>query len=148
MIRRLALLVLGAVCLLPGAALGLGVNEVARDLKCPTCDTPLDVSNAPVAIQMKEQIATRIAQGRTKQEIIDEMVADFGRDVLAVPPKSGFDLVVWILPLALLLVGGVVVAVVARSARRNARSRAPAPPTPEESARLDDLLARTPPDSI
>ena len=50
-----------------------------------TGHTPLDESNAPVAQQMKAEIRRRIAQGWTKQQILDEMVANFGPGVLSTP---------------------------------------------------------------
>ena len=62
--RRLAvLLALLALAALPSAAAALTVNEVAREVRCPTCNTPLDVSNSPAAADMKQYIAVRIVRG-------------------------------------------------------------------------------------
>ncbi len=63
MIRRAALVLLVLLAVLPASALALTVNEVAREVRCPTCNTPLDVSSAPVALDMKEYIAARIDAG-------------------------------------------------------------------------------------
>ena len=57
-------------------------------MRCPTCSTPLDVSNSPAASDMKRYIAERIDRGWEKQRIIDGLVAEFGEGVLATPPKS------------------------------------------------------------
>jgi cytochrome c-type biogenesis protein CcmH len=94
--------------------------ELESELVCPVCESTLDTSNAPVAIRMKEIIRERIAQGRTKSEIKDELVAQFGTGVLATPPKEGFDLIAWVLPLLGLAVGAAAVGVLAwRWSRRD-----------------------------
>jgi cytochrome c-type biogenesis protein CcmH len=83
--------------------------ELEGELVCPTCKTTLDQSNAPVALRMKRFIAVRIAAGDSKSEIKDQLVAQFGRGVLAAPEKEGFDLLAWVVPLAGLAVGAVVI---------------------------------------
>jgi cytochrome c-type biogenesis protein CcmH len=139
----LALLVLAA---LPAAAGALTVNEVAREVRCPTCNTPLDVSNSPAAADMKVFIAERIDQGWDKERIIDALVVEFGDGVLATPPKSGFDLIAWLVPGLAVLGGIVAIGLLAWtwSRRRPAAGGAEAapPPTPEEARRLDDELRR------
>lgn len=82
--------------------------ELEGELVCPTCKTTLDQSNAPVALRMKRFIAARIAAGDSKSEIKDQLVAQFGRGVLAAPEKEGFDLVAWVVPLLGLAAGAVV----------------------------------------
>lgn len=81
--------------------------ELEGELVCPTCKTTLDQSNAPVAQRMKQFIARRIAAGDSKSEIKDQLVAQFGKGVLAAPEREGFDLLAWVLPLALLGAGAV-----------------------------------------
>ena len=49
-----------ALALLPVSGGALSVNEIAKEVRCPTCNTPLDVSDAPVARDMKQYIAVRI----------------------------------------------------------------------------------------
>jgi cytochrome c-type biogenesis protein CcmH len=83
-------------------------GELERELVCPTCKTTLDQSNAPVALRMKRFIAARIAAGDSKSEIKDQLVAQFGRGVLAAPEKEGFDLLAWVVPLVGLGAGAVV----------------------------------------
>ena len=111
--RLLVLLVLVAIALvLVPAALASEAHptqgELEAELVCPTCKTTLDQSNAPIAQRMKRFIARRIAAGDTKSEIKDKLVAQFGRGVLAAPEKQGFDLVAWVVPLAGLAAGAIV----------------------------------------
>ena len=126
--------------------------ELEQELICPTCHSLLALSDAPVADRMRAFIRARIAAGDTKSEIKDQLVAQFGESVLAAPPKSGFNLLAWALPLA---AAAVAVALLALALRRWSRKRvAEEPPSGEPSAngrpgldpdlerRLDEELAR------
>jgi len=119
--------------------------ELESELVCPVCESTLDTSNAPVALRMKAFIRARIAAGYTKSEIKAELVDQFGPAVLAVPPKRGFELVAWLLPLAGLALGAVVVGALAwRWSRVRGGNEPPdaAQLDPELERRLDDELAR------
>jgi cytochrome c-type biogenesis protein CcmH len=116
--------------------------DLEAELVCPVCETTLDQSNAPVAERMKAFIRERIAAGASEQQIKDELVAQFGDDVLAKPPEGGFGLLAWLLPIGAVLAGALVVALLVRS-----WSRGRAPPTapglePALERRLDEELAR------
>ena len=65
---------------------------------CLECGTALNVSNSDVADQEREFIAGLIAQGRTKAQIKDALVAEYGPRVLAEPEDDGFQLTAWIVP--------------------------------------------------
>jgi cytochrome c-type biogenesis protein CcmH len=143
--RAAAILALLLLAVVPATAGALTVNEVAREVRCPTCNTPLDVSSSPAASDMKQYIAQRIDRGWDKQRIIDGLVAEFGEGVLATPSKSGFDLIAWLVPGLAVLAGIVAAGVLAWtwSRRRPASTAAaPPPPTAEEARRLDDELRR------
>jgi cytochrome c-type biogenesis protein CcmH len=120
-------------------------SELEGELVCPTCHTTLDQSDAPIARQMKEFIRERIAAGDTKGEIVDALVAQLGKQVLAEPPKEGFDLLAWLLPIGGILVGAGALAV---GAWQWSRTRgppggvAPVGLDPELERRLDEELAR------
>jgi cytochrome c-type biogenesis protein CcmH len=144
--RALVLVVLVLSAALPAAAGAVTVGEVAREVRCPTCNTPLDVSNSPAASDMKAYIADRIDQGWDKQRIIDGLVDEFGDGVLATPPKSGFDLIAWIVPGLAVLLGLAAIPFLARAWSRRRRSALagaePPPPTSDEARRLEDELRR------
>ena len=119
--------------------------ELESELVCPVCESTLDTSNAPVALRMKAFIRARIAAGDSKSEIKAALVDQFGPSVLAVPPKRGFELVVWLLPLAGLALGAVVVGLVAWHWSRRRADEPPEggePLDPVLERRLDDELAR------
>ena len=117
-------------------------SDLEAELVCPTCKTTLDQSNSPVARRMKAFIRARIAAGDSEAQIKARLVDDFGPAVLAEPPKSGFDLLAWVLPLAGLAAGAVAVGLLAWrwSSARVPAADAPAL-EPELERRLDDELA-------
>ena len=86
---------------------------------------------------MKAFIRARIAAGDTKSQIKAQLVDQFGTAVLAVPPRKGFDLVAWLLPLAGLAVGIVAVGALAW---RWSRVRGGAPPDEGDAEPLDPVL--------
>ena len=122
--------------------------ELETELICPTCHTTLDQSSSAIADRMREFIRGRIAAGDTKSQIKAKLVAQFGPAVLASPPKKGFDLLVWLLPLASLAAGAVALAFLARRWSRGRGSEvgpetgSRAPLEPEVERRLDEELAR------
>jgi cytochrome c-type biogenesis protein CcmH len=140
---RSLLIALALALLVPVAALGVSVDEVAREVRCPTCNTPLNVSNAPVADRMRVYIAERIERGWSKDQIIDGLVAEFGPTIRTTPPKSGFDLVAWLVPALAVLAGLAAIPIITRlwARRRPAVADAP-PPTAPEAKRLEEELDR------
>jgi cytochrome c-type biogenesis protein CcmH len=126
--------------------------ELEQELICPTCHSLLALSNAPVADRMRAFIRARIAAGDTKSEIKDQLVAQFGESVLAAPPKSGFNLLAWALPLAGAAAGVALLALALRRWSRGRVAEEPpaAPPSangrpaldPDLERRLDEELAR------
>ena len=71
-----------------------------RDLMCPVCDgLTLEQSQADPALEMKEEIKKMVIQGMSDKEIKDHFVNKFGIEILANPPKKGFDTLVWLAPL-------------------------------------------------
>ena len=135
-----------ALLVAPAAAEGAGQPNAAdleAELVCPVCETTLDQSDAPVAQRMKAFIREQIAAGDTEQEIKDALVAEFGPGVLATPPKSGFGLLAWLLPLGALVAGGIAVGVlVYRWSRRRGPPETAPPLDPELDRRVDEELAR------
>jgi cytochrome c-type biogenesis protein CcmH/NrfF len=135
---RLAVLLLAALVLAGPATAGSkpSAGEIETELVCPVCHETLDQSTAPIAQEMKATIRRRIAQGWTKKQIIDEMVANFGPNVLSTPSKHGFDALAWVLP-----IGGALVGVAALGVGARHWARVPALEPAQDDA-LDPELER------
>jgi cytochrome c-type biogenesis protein CcmH len=144
-VSRLLAAGLAALALAGAAAAGSPVQaDLEAEIVCPTCKTTLDQSSSPIATRMKAFIRTQIAAGKTAAEIKAELVDQFGPGVLAEPPKRGFDLLAWLLPLGALAVGAVVVGALAWTwSRRRDTGGASAPALdPALERRVDEELAR------
>lgn len=146
---RLLLAVGMALVLVPAAAAACPTAaDLEDELICPTCKTTLDQSDAPVARQIKAIVARRVADCVSKQQIKEELVADFGPSVLAAPPREGFHWLAWVLPpIGLLVAAGVISVLVWRWSRSRpaevaADSNGSLPLDPELERRLDRELAR------
>ena len=146
--RILATIVVSLALAPTAAAACPTVTDLEDELICPTCKTTLDQSDAPVARQIKALVARRVQQCVPKQQIKDELVADFGPSVLAAPPREGFHWLAWLLPLAGLIAAAAVISVLiwrwshSRPAEAVADSNGRLPLDPELERRLDRELAR------
>lgn len=143
---RLGLLVTVVVVLSAATASAVAApspSDLEAEFVCPTCKTTLDQSDSPIARRMKQVIRTRLAEGATEKQIRDELVAQFGPAVVAEPPKQGFDLLAWLVPLGILAAGAVGVGAIAWGWRRRREEEpAQAPLDPALERRLDAELER------
>lgn len=126
------------------------LTAVEGDVMCTSCREPLALAQSPQAIAERAYISKLIAQGQTKQQIERSLVAQYGTAVLAKPPARGFNLIVYILPPALVVAGVVLLAVTLPRWRRRTRATAGAATplstlpalSPADATRLDEDLAR------
>lgn len=85
------------------------VNEIAKDLFCPVCEnTPLDTCPTQACQDWRDEIRQMLTEGRSEAEIQDYFVSRYGARVLSAPPREGFNWIVWILPVAAVVIGAVV----------------------------------------
>ena len=118
--------------------------DIEDEVMCPICGTLLELSESPQANRERVFIRRLIAEGRSKQEIKDALVAQYGRSVLATPEGSGFDLTAYLVPIAAFVLAAIAVALGVRRWRKSGRRSEPDPvaPSGEEAERLDADLAR------
>jgi cytochrome c-type biogenesis protein CcmH len=153
--HTLLALALALLALVPAAAAAAPAPQprttlpaIEQQVMCVVCRTPLAVANGPQADAERQQIRTLIAQGKSAQQVKDALVAQYGTRVLALPPSGGFDLAVYLVPIALVAAALALLALLLPRWRRRARARAaqPALATPalsaEDARRLDEDLAR------
>jgi cytochrome c-type biogenesis protein CcmH len=124
--------------------------DIEDEVMCTICGTALQLANSPQAERERAFINRLIAQGKTKDQIKDALVAEYGPEVLAVPEAEGFDLTAFVVPVAGVLAALVLIGLAARRWRR--ASSAPeagggsaagaAPLDPEDDERLQADLRR------
>lgn len=99
--------------------------KVADQLQCPVCQgVTVAYSNSGLAQQMRVLIKKKLEAGETKEQILQYFVDRYGESILTNPPKSGFTLLVWLLPVAGLLVGAGTVGYALRSWKARVRAEA------------------------
>src|SRR5262249_20472676 len=116
--------------------------DIEDEVMCTICGTLLEMSSSPQADRERHLIQVLIDQGKTKQQIEDVLVAQYGPNVLATPSDSGFDLTAWLVPV--LALGAALTARIVfwRRLRRRGPDRPPPPQLdPADSQRLDADLA-------
>jgi cytochrome c-type biogenesis protein CcmH len=119
--------------------------DIEDEVMCPTCGTPLAHAFSPQAERERLFIRQLIAQGKTKQQIKDALVAEFGEDVLASPRSEGFDLTAYLVPIAAVAIAAVAIALGLLRWRRRPAAGADAPEaavSPSDAARLERDLKR------
>ncbi len=132
----LALALLAGAALAQDPALDKRVAALAHELRCLVCQNQtLADSNAPLAVDLRNQIREQLQGGASERDVIDYMVARYGDFVLYRPPLKATTLALWIGPFLLLFLGALLLW------RRISRRRAPVPALSEaERARAAQLL--------
>ena len=123
----------------PDAAVEARLKSLAEELRCLVCQNQtIADSNAPLALDLRNQIRTQVAQGRSDDQIRAYMVERYGDFVLYKPPFKASTALLWLAPALLLLAGGAAFWLVVR------RRRAPPDGAPELSlqrrAEIEALL--------
>jgi cytochrome c-type biogenesis protein CcmH len=127
--------------------------KLENEVMCPVCaGETLAQSDTAAAQQVKQLIQRRVQACWSEADIKRELAADYGPQILAAPPRHGFDLLAWVLPLVGILGATAVMGVLAwRWSRRRDEppDDLPAPQSlngrpldPELERRLDEELAR------
>lgn len=123
--------------------------DIEDEVMCTICGTLLEFSEAPQAERERALIRRLIDEGRTKGQIEDALVAEYGDEVLATPGDNGFDLAAWLVPGAAIVIASVAIFFALRRWRREGGGGddgSAEPPgealSEEESQRLDADLAR------
>lgn len=96
-------LTLGAAGPALGATPQTSVTDIEDEVMCVACGVPLDIAESPQATQERSYIRQLVAEGKSKDEIKAELVAQYGQRVLATPKDSGFGLAAYLVPIALVL---------------------------------------------
>jgi cytochrome c-type biogenesis protein CcmH len=146
LVGLLAVVALAMFSLLPlaGAQTRASLPDIEDEVMCPICGTLLELSDSPQADRERAFIRRLIDRGENKDQIEDALVAEYGREVLATPSGSGFDLTAWLLPiigLVAVLAALLVAAIRVSRRRRSSPIPAPPPPAPDDAARLERDLS-------
>ena len=83
------------------------VHDIAGTIRCPACSgQSVASSDASSAQAIRREIAERVEQGQSDDEIRDYFASRYGDELLLTPPSSGVGSLVWIIPVVALVGGG------------------------------------------
>ena len=96
------------------------VHDVASQLKCLVCQgESVADSPATLSLQMRGVIRQQLQSGKSEQEVIQYFVSRYGDRILLSPPWQGLTLLTWLVPIALMVGGILLLFVVLRSWQSN-----------------------------
>ena len=144
-----ALVAVLAALALVAAAPQASLSDIEDEVMCDVCNVALNIAESPRATQQREEIRDLIAQGMTKDEVLDTLEDRYGPQILALPPENGFSLAAYVVPVAVVAALVLAMALLLPRWRRRpvaASLAGPGGPSPDlseaDTRRLDEDLAR------
>ncbi len=120
---------------LPDPVMEERARDISAGLRCLVCrNESIDESHAELARDLRLLVRERLVAGDSNDQVVDFIVDRYGEYVLLRPTLTGSNVVLWLAPFALLLVGGALSLVYVR--RRSVAS------APTETALNDAEQAR------
>jgi cytochrome c-type biogenesis protein CcmH len=119
-------------------------RDLSRELRCMVCQNQsIDDSDAPLARDLRLLVRERIAAGDSDAQVLDFLVARYGEFVLLKPRLEPHTYLLWLLPPLALAGGGFALWMYSRRRSRSATAEDQSlrQLTPEEEARLEQLIA-------
>jgi cytochrome c-type biogenesis protein CcmH len=108
-------------------------REIEDNLIAPCCwSQPVSQHYSEVAEKIRNEVSAMVAAGKSRDEILDHFVSEYGERILAAPRPSGFNAFAYILPWASLILGAWLLFLLLKKLRSPVLSPAPAPdPSPD-----------------
>ena len=121
---------------LPDPAAEARARELFAEIRCVVCQNEsIDASEADLAGDLRRIVREQVSAGRTDEQVRSFLVTRYGDFVLMKPRFSAGNLVLWIAPFVIVLVGLTLL-----FRRRRAEAPEPAALTAEEEARLREIV--------
>lgn len=116
-------------------------RNLIEELRCPKCQNQnIADSDAPIAMDLRNEIFRMLEEGKSNEEIIDFLVSRYGDFVLYKPPLTSRTLLLWYGPAGMLVIGFGVLGVILLRRRSQNKDRSAAGLSVDEQARLAALL--------
>jgi len=92
--------------------------EIRLMCYCGCTDLTVRTCSCGTAAEIKQDIARRLADGQTADEVVAAYVRERGPQIRSAPTTSGFDLLAWVTPFVVILAGGGFIVHLIRRWRR------------------------------
>jgi cytochrome c-type biogenesis protein CcmH len=115
------------------------IDQITTELRCPVCQgLSVKDSTSETARQMRDLVVQRVREGKTNAEIEAEFRAAYGEWIFLSPPVSSWSGLIWLVPVAALAAGLVLLT----RRLRSAEARRTAEPSATQIAELRERVAR------
>ncbi|WBE24206.1 cytochrome c-type biogenesis protein [Denitrificimonas caeni] len=116
-------------------------RTLVEELRCPKCQNQnIADSDAPIAMDMRDEIFKKLEEGQSNEEIVGFLVDRYGDFVRYKPPVNKSTLILWYGPAALLVIGFLMVAVIVLRRRSLRVGKDEQQLSGDEQDRLADIL--------
>ncbi|MEF1308845.1 cytochrome c-type biogenesis protein CcmH [Vibrio mytili] len=116
-------------------------KELSHTLRCPKCqNNTISDSNAALAQDLRHKVYEMTKEGKSKQEIVDYMVARYGNFVTYNPPFTVATSILWLGPLAVVLMGFGLIVLRSRKSKAKSETDSEEQWDEQKEARLKALL--------
>ena len=115
------------------------VREIEDYIIAPCCwSQPVSQHYSEVSDQIRKEVRTMVAEGKSRDEILDFYVAKYGERILAAPRPEGFNALAYVLPWAALIMGAWILILLIRKLRAPTPATSPADsPDPRYSSIIE-----------
>lgn len=128
--------------ILPNNAMEARARALSRELRCMVCQNQsIDDSDAPLARDLRIIVRERIKAGDTDAQVMQFLTSRYGEFVLLKPSFSSQNALLWLAPLIVLLAGAGGLMLALRR-KRSPAAVEPAPLSPEEERRVQEVINR------
>lgn len=98
-------------------------TDIEESLTCQ-CGCGLTVHscnhvNCGSALPLRDEIRAQMAEGKDREAILAHFAAKYGEKILSAPTTTGFNLLAWVMPFVLVLVGAALVGLTVLRWRRS-----------------------------
>lgn len=126
---------------LPDPAMEARARDISRLLRCPICQgETIDESNAAISRDLRLYVRERLVAGDSNDEVLDAVTDRFGEFVLFEPRATGGNLILYLAGPLMALLAAILGWRFIASRRAPARTEVEPPLSPEEQARLDEIM--------
>ena len=116
------------------------VRARRKELRCPKCQNQdIGDSDSELAKDLRDKSFELLQQGKSKKDVVAFMVERYGNFITYLPPFQASTMILWFGPVIVMLIGLLVVVM---RTRKQPRSQADDTLSPEQAARLSDLLKK------
>ncbi|EGR3253501.1 cytochrome c-type biogenesis protein [Vibrio parahaemolyticus] len=116
-------------------------KELGYTLRCPKCqNNTISDSNAELAQDLRHKVYEMTKEGKSKEEIVDYMIARYGNFVTYNPPFTMSTAILWLGPLAVVLGGFGLIVLRSRKSKAKVTANNDEKWDEQKEARLKALL--------